>query len=335
MKNIVICSDGTNSEYGALNTNVVRLYEAIIRDGEQIAFYDPGVGTFGYFGREIGRRMGKVLGMVFGAGLQQNVEDAYRYLMDHYEEKDKVYLFGFSRGAYTVRALAGMLHECGLLEKGSDNLVPYASKIYNRRDRRGDGCNKCVAAGFKGTYSRECNPHFIGVWDTVGSLGWVAKNKEFNVRLNGNVAYCYQAVAIDERRRQFPVSLWDESRKHDFQTIEQVWFPGSHSDVGGWNKRPRIDTAISDVTLEWMLQKARYKGLRLRDGWRDVLKSEGSVPAVVNESWRGPWRLWSPKRRHICEGARVHASVERLKEETGGRYRPSNLPPPGKYTVVE
>ncbi len=114
-KNIIICCDGTGNEYGQHNTNVVKLYEAIVRDANQIAFYDPGVGTFSILGRELGRRVGIVLGKAFGAGVQQNIEDAYRYLMDRYEPEDKVFLFGFSRGAFTVRALAGMLNRCAPL----------------------------------------------------------------------------------------------------------------------------------------------------------------------------------------------------------------------------
>ena len=188
MKNIVICCDGTGAEYGRNNTNVVKLYQRVIRDSDQIAFYDPGVGTFSFLGREVGRRVGIQLGRFFGAGLQQNVEDAYRYLMDRYEAGDKVFLFGFSRGAFTVRALAGMLHKCGLLQKGSINLIPYASKIYNRRDKHE------IAAGFKETYSHECKPYFIGVWDTVGSMGWFWGKKFFDTVLNGDVAYGYQAV---------------------------------------------------------------------------------------------------------------------------------------------
>ena len=145
-RNIVVCCDGTGNEYGPNNTNVVKLYEALVRDTNQLAFYDPGVGTFSPLGIPIGRRVGLLLGKAFGAGLQQNVEDAYRYLMDRYLPGDQLFLFGFSRGAYTVRALAGMLHLCGLLQKGSVNLVPYASRIYNNRDRHGvaSGLQECV-----------------------------------------------------------------------------------------------------------------------------------------------------------------------------------------------
>ncbi len=207
MKNIVICCDGTGAEYGRHNSNVVKLYQRVVRDSGQTAFYDPGVGTFSFLGRNLGRRAGIMLGKAFGAGTQLNIEDAYRYLMERYRNGDRVFLFGFNRGAFTVRALAGMLHKCGLLQRGSNDLIPYASRIYNRRG------NEDVAAGFKDTYCHECKPHFIGVWDTVGSMGWFWGRKFFDAALNEDVAYGFHAVAVDERRSKFPVSLWDESRK--------------------------------------------------------------------------------------------------------------------------
>ena len=321
MKNIVICCDGTGAEYGRNNTNVVKLYQRVIRDSDQIAFYDPGVGTFSFLGREVGRRVGILSGKAFGAGLQQNVEDAYRYLMDRYETGDRVFLFGFSRGAFTVRALAGMLHKCGLLQKGSNNLIPYASKIYNKRD------NHEVAAGFKETYSHECKPYFIGAWDTVGSMGWFWGKKFFDTVLNEDVSYGYQAVSVDERRRHFPVSLWDESRKSERQIIEQVWFPGFHSDVGGSHPDPRV----SDITLKWMLENARDKGLRLRDGWADSLDPDPL--GAIQESRRGMWRIWRPAVRHIPESAKIHVSVFRRMENFAIPYRPHNLP--DNYLVVD
>ena len=136
MKNIVVCCDGTNAQYDAEdeNTNVVRLFERLGKDGEkQISFYDPGVGTYSPLRSAARRWVEKLTMSVSGAGIGTNVEEAYKYLMDHYEPEDEIYLFGYSRGAYTVRALAGMLNKCGLLTKGSNNLIPYASKIYNER----------------------------------------------------------------------------------------------------------------------------------------------------------------------------------------------------------
>ena len=321
MKNIVICCDGTSAEYSRRNTNIVKLYQSVIRDSEQIAFYDPGVGTFSFLGREVGRRVGIVLGKAFGAGLQQNIEDAYRYLMDRYQPGDRVFLFGFSRGAFTVRALAGMLHKCGLLQKGSNNLIPYASKIYNRHD------NDDIAAGFKETYSHECKPYFIGVWDTVGSMGWFWGSKFFDTYLNEDVTYGYQAVSTDERRRHFPVSLWNESRMLEHQTIVQVWFPGFHSDVGGSHPDP----GISDITLKWMLENARDKGLRLKEGRTENLNP--NPHGQIDESWKGVWRIWSPTMRRIPEFASIHSSVFKRMENPANRYQPRNLP--AQYHEVE
>ena len=316
-KNIVVCCDGTGNEYGANNTNVVKLYEAIVRDDQQVAFYDPGVGTFSFLGRALGRRVGILLGKAFGAGLQQNIEDAYRYLMDRYEPGAKVFLFGFSRGAYTVRALAGMLNCCGLLQKGSINLVPYASKIYNDRSRHH------VAPGFKETYCRDCRPHLIGVWDTVGSMGWFWGKKFFDATLNRDVKYGYHAVSIDEKRKKFPVSLWDESRKADAQTIEQVWFAGVHSDVGGWHE----EAGLSDLALEWMLTKAEAQGLLLKPDWRSRLRPDPLED--LHESWTGFWRLlpswWRPAYRPIPEESLIHTSVTTRLNEVAG-YTPRNLP---------
>ena len=146
-----------------MKTNVVKLFENIDRDQEQIAFYDPGVGTYGYTWRKITPKIELVLSKAFGAGLRRNVEDGYKFLMDSYEPGDRVFLFGFSRGAHTVRSLVGMLRKCGLLERGSNNLIPYASKLYLKRD------DDDITAGFKETYSKECKPYFVGVWGLFAS----------------------------------------------------------------------------------------------------------------------------------------------------------------------
>ena len=142
MKNIAICCDGTGNEFGQNNTNVVETYLALDKDDDQIAYYDPGVGTGGWEYHEERGELRAMGDKATGYGLQKNVEDAYRFLVDHYEEGDCVYLFGFSRGAFTARSLAGMVFKCGLLRAGHDNLVEYASKIYNTED------NAEVAAGF-------------------------------------------------------------------------------------------------------------------------------------------------------------------------------------------
>ncbi len=318
-KNIVICCDGTGKEYGRHNTNVVHLFEALERDRRQIALYDPGVGTFNFLGIPLGERLGIMLGQAFGLGLRQNLAETYSFLMDHYRPGDRVFLFGFSRGAFTARALAGMLYKCGLLEQGSKNLVPYAIKLYNQRD------NARVAESFKATYCRPCKPYFIGVWDTVASLGWFLGKKFFNAELNPDVTYGYHAMAIDEHRSKFPVSVWDEGAKTDHQTIEQVWFPGSHSDVGGGYP----ERGLSDLALEWMFEKAAAAGLRLT---QRRLEPEPSARGVLHRSRVGAWRLWRPVTRRIAEGARIHRSVfDRMHRD----YDDYDPPLPVELEIVE
>ena len=316
MKNIVVCCDGTNAKYDSEeeNTNVVRLFERLGKDGEaQISFYDPGVGTYSAFRGTVLRWIEKLTMVASGTGIETNIEEAYKYLMDYYEPGDNVYLFGYSRGAYTVRALAGMLHKCGLLTKGSNNLIPYATKIYN-------GESDEIAARFKGSFSRECKPHFIGVWDTVASTGWLWWRKYFlNHRLSSDVAYGFQALSVDERRKHFRVALWDESDIPEGQTIEQVWFPGFHADVGG----QKADRLISDITLEWMLRHAQCKGLLLREDWQESLRPDPS--GQVKLSHRHVWRL-STEERRIPDGSKIHRSVLQRMNNPDNRYRPGNLP---------
>jgi len=134
-KNIVICCDGTGNEFGAQNSNVVKLYKTLVCNDAQIAYYHPGVGTMG--ARNALTRIGKwwtqVIGLAFGYGISDNVADAYQFLMREFEPGDELYMFGFSRGAYTARALCGMLHIVGLLTKGNEALIPYAIRMVKRR----------------------------------------------------------------------------------------------------------------------------------------------------------------------------------------------------------
>ena len=148
-KRLIVCADGTgNRGVYTPDSNVYKIYNAIdIHDdaNPQIKFYDNGVGTSK-------NKFWRGLSGAFGFGFGHNVCDLYEFLARNYESGDDVFLFGFSRGAFTVRALAGMLHKCGLLEKGSNNLIPYASRVYRKGSPE-------LAAGFKATFSRECKPH--------------------------------------------------------------------------------------------------------------------------------------------------------------------------------
>ena len=321
-RTIVVCSDGTSNEYGARNSNVVGVFEAIVRDARQVGFYDPGVGTFDPLGRFMGKRVGEVLGDAFGWGLQQNIEDAYEYLMNHFEDGDRLFLFGFSRGAFTVRALGGMLHKCGLLQKGSKNLIPYASEIYNTPG------NETIANGFKETFCQPCKPYFIGVWDTVGSLGYFFGRRFFDARLHPETPYGYHAISIDEQRKKFLPSIWEENRKGSGQTVEQVWFPGVHSDIGGGYQ----ERGLSDGAFIWMMRHAVKAGLRLKPNWEAGLAPDPAAKDALHQSRKGFWRLWRKVHRDIPNGAKVHRSAEdRLNAGVG--YSLSNLPE--QYEVVE
>lgn len=324
-KNIVICCDGTRAKYDSerKNTNVVRLFERLIPDGSaQISYYDPGAGTYSPMWTPLGQALAKGIESasgvgITGTGVRQNIVEAYRYLMDNYEKGDKVFLFGYSRGAYTVRALAGMLHLCGLLTKGSYNLIPYMAEMYYYEKTK-------VAMDFRERCSRKCPTYFIGVWDTVASVGYVRQKQFSNSVLNSDVSFGYQALAINERRYFFQPSLWDEGTGLGEQTIEQVWFAGCHGDVGGQD----ADRGISDISLEWMLSHAKSCGLEFRSTWQDDLCP--NPLATVRESDTGFWSLGAEDRA-ICDGAKIHKSVFDRIESLGDR--PPNLP--SLYSVVE
>ena len=316
-KNIVVCCDGTGNEYGEKNTNVVKLFEILDKDiNRQIAYYDPGVGTFSTptaltYAQKF---LTKILGLAFGYGLTKNIEDAYEYLMDKYEKDDYVYLFGFSRGAFTIRALAGMIHKCGLLEKGSNNLIPYATRMY----RYG---KSSTAAGFKKTFSRECKPHFIGVWDTVKSVGFFIRRKFPNAKLNPDVNIGIHALSIDEKRSKFRPNLWEE--KEDIneldQLIKQVWFTGVHSDIGGSYK----EAGLSNIALRWIVDEACKQGLVInKEEYAGIIPNPEDK---LHNSLLPFWWILGWMTRNIKKGSLIDNSVyERIEKVIN--YRPKNIP---------
>ena len=318
MRNIVVCCDGTGNEYGKNNTNVVETYALARKTATQIAYYDPGVGTGGWAYEEESGKLRALTDQGTGAGLQKNVNDAYRFLMDVYEgpEADRIFLFGFSRGAFTVRSLAGMLHKVGLLERNADNHVEYAAKTYNQRG------NTRVAAGFKATFSRPVPVHFIGVWDTVESLVLNEGKRWADARLNPETAFAYQALAIDERRRDFQPSLWEEENRQPEQTVEQVWFAGVHSDVGGYHRK----RGLANISLHWMLGKAEAAGMEVDRARLSTARYRPNPHGESQESYTGFWHFRGEHVREIGAGSKVHASVWTRRSERANGYQPRNLP---------
>jgi uncharacterized protein (DUF2235 family) len=360
-KNIIICCDGTDNQFSGCQTNVVRLYKcAQYVTGQQVCYYDPGVGTMPSPGlyTDLAKRASVLLGLAVGLGFTQNVEAAYRFLMQTYEEGDRVYLFGFSRGAFTVRALAGMLHAVGLLRPNTDQLIPFARR-YWRKSYTPEGA--LVAADFKQTLARVCKPYFIGVWDTVGAVGWIDNFKTFPyTQHNPDVEIFRHAVSLDERRCCFRQNLMRPDQYHPDQNIKNIWFAGVHSDVGGGY--PESEAGLSKIAFEWLVKEARQAGLMLDERMVEIelgkiathngQRLTGPDPAgQLHRSLHGFWwvleifphKKWDPvnKRMHwvwwpacpraMPESPLVHRSVpERLKLVPD--YRPVNLP--AAYQVV-
>ena len=249
-KNIIICCDGTGNEFGDSNSNVLKLYTTLDLDDptRQVAYYHPGVGTMGdpAIRNWCLRKWSVIKGLAFGAGFKDNVFDAYRYLMEVYNEGDRIYLFGFSRGAYTARALAGLLHGYGLLHRGNEGHLAYAWRLFvgevkkqrrqlkkARRDRNVANAHTIAHdTAFASTFSRPVRLRFVGVWDTVSSIGWIYEPlRLLSLAQNEIIDVARHAVSIDERRSFFRDNLYGDPLPG--QDITQLWFPGVHSDVGG------------------------------------------------------------------------------------------------------
>ena len=276
-KNLVVCCDGMANEFARDHTNVLKLFSALAQEpGRQLAIYHPGVGTMEAVGAltSTARGVTKLLGKAIGYGLETDIRDAYASVMEFHEDGDRLFLFGFSRGAYTVRAVASLLHMFGLVRRGQERLIPYAIRMMSALDRE-DGWSPGRSRGaarraffeqagrFKATFSdTECEPHFVGVWDTVSSVGWIDNPLKLPWTANNpSIQIGRHAVSIDERRAFFRTNLWvpaEPPKRSGPTDLMQVWFPGAHSDVGGGYP----ERGLSEITLEWMMQKAQAAGLK-------------------------------------------------------------------------
>lgn len=307
-------------------TNVWRLHQAIADGGAdgvpQLAHYEAGVGTRWY---------NRLPGGTFGAGLSRIIREGYRFLVDTYQEGDRLYVFGFSRGAYSARSLVGMLRNVGLLQKEHRRRIGEAEQLYRARDEGADAPN---AQAFRQKFSHEVDVQCLGVWDTVGALGvpinsfdWFNRRYyEFHdTELSGIVRHAYHAVAIDEHRASYDATLWDPKDKPR-QTVEQAWFVGAHCNVGGGYP----DNRLADLPLLWMAERAEIAGLHL-DHARlparpDPLAAEpvDSYKAFLGGAYsRFADRRFRPLGRTAFGNESVHPSVvERLAKDT--RYRPHN-----------
>jgi uncharacterized protein (DUF2235 family) len=348
MRRLVLCFDGTwNTPED--ETNVSRMY-AEIADAhggcrDQLKFYDAGVGT------TLGS---KLAGGLFGRGLDRNVLEGYAWLVNQFVrdpgptlvESDgqafdpgpQIFLFGFSRGAYTARSLGGMLNRCGLVKReliGSEPATPdspfvrRAWKLYRETNPDpGEARLREPWLGFRARHCLAVKIAFLGVWDTVGALGIpqarnapipISRGYEFHdVKLGRIVERAFHAVAIDEQREDFQVTLWDGVHPGGTTVVEQRWFPGAHANVGGGYE----DDMLPDPPLKWMAERAIEAGLEFNNEFTARLAEAGckaSLPA--NFELRGDEHL-APVRDSYAEFAYGLYRVFRTVKLDGRYQRP-------------
>lgn len=313
--------DGTWNNHRT-RTNVIRLRESIRTSGAadplQPCFYDEGVGTRWY---------NRLSGGAFGRGLSQNIQEGYAWLSRRHAAGDAIYLFGFSRGAYSARSLAGLIRKCGLLNTVTDERVAEAYALYRRKDVHP---NAAPAVEFRAQHARETRIRFIGVWDTVGALGVPISQIPFSrdyyqwhdTELSKIVDYAGHAVAVDEHRRDFDVTVWTQTKPQNVK-VEQRWFAGAHSDVGGGE-----GGNLPNLPLRWLQDMAEEAGLVFADK-ADVTPDDalGPIADSFGAFALGIYRLFR-KRHHRVFGAGVNEVVDESvwrRWRTDPAYRPASL----------
>jgi uncharacterized protein (DUF2235 family) len=274
-KRLILLCDGTWNRPENMDrrkrkpTNIVKFLRAVkplATDGTvQVTYYDEGVGN--------NWGLDRVLGGGFGVGLSRNIMEAYRFLLYNYTPGDAVFFFGFSRGAYTVRSLAGFIQHLGLLPKEHDFYVPEAYELYHKRPPKGEDQTRWQQEvdEFRVAHnSRHMDIFFIGVWDTVGALGvpfglftlFNHRHYQFHdASLCSCIQNAYQALAIDEKRKTFQPTLWEDVAAH--QVLEQRWFTGVHTNVGGGYEKD----GLANISLHWLKSKAVALGLEVDEAF--------------------------------------------------------------------
>ncbi len=370
-RNIVLCSDGTGNTFDQRVSNVTRLIEGLAFDSPrtQVVVYDQGIGTNAnrlaaverYRDTIPDKEALKVLagpkewwftpmewpaligGLLWGYGLKENVRELYHALSQlHDDPADKIFLFGFSRGAFTVRALAGLLYRCGLPRKDATDFegrFEEAWRLYqpHRQDQS-------EIAEFRKRFDgqQECAIHFLGLWDTVKSYGGLDPVSLPHLRHNPIVRTVRHALALNERRAWFNATTWgqldsdDQGAKlrleekdlpsYDSQDIKEVWFRGCHSDIGGGDAR---------IALRWMLGEAAVAdvGLRLNEAGKAMLEGgDPPEPPEIHESFSLGWWLIECIPRKEIDNSGLYP-VKRLAYGRTGRRNPDKFRRKGKVFV--
>ena len=332
-KKIFICTDGTwNTTYqtdrGVLAPSNVAIMARMLLTlpEQQLVYYDRGVGTRHF--------LDKITGGAFGHGLYENVQQAYQFLVEHYQTGDEVILFGFSRGAFTARSLAGMICKMGILRK---KYIADIRSIYDYyRDQNAD---EAIIRQYSENF---CHPpngiQFLGVWDTVGALGiplkslnWLTswRYKFHNTSLSPHVKHAFHALALDEKRRSFIPTLWKKQNLSAEQVVEQRWFAGVHSNIGGGY----ADKGLSDITLSWMLEmlSTHVDDIQLdKEYIKEHLNAEPcgemreSRSAYYFISWLFPY-LRQPNNPEMANQIIDNSVYSRMQDCPESQYQPENL----------
>jgi uncharacterized protein (DUF2235 family) len=336
-KRLIVLCDGTWNKAENLDrrkrkpTNVVKMVRAIqpvASDGTvQVTYYDEGVGNNPGLDRWFGGGA--------GAGLDRNIREAYRFLLYNYAPGDAVFFFGFSRGAYTVRSLAGFIHHLGLLPKTHDFFVPEAYALYRQRpaaEADQTTWQRQVDAFRTEHEARTISVDFVGVWDTVGALGlplsWLMlfnrRRYQFHdARLSPIIRHAYHALAIDEQRRTFQPTLWENPMPD--QVLEQRWFAGVHTNVGGGYEHD----GLANCSLHWMKDKAVALGLGVDEKFLSFYRPWFGDELRTSMTWF--YRLLGRHLRPIGTGHNSHEivdeSVRRREQHSAAAYHPANVPP--------
>ncbi len=351
-RNLIICTDGTwntpdqRDQHRLVPSNVVKLCRAASgqsKDGtEQLVYYDAGVGTAGLWD--------KLKGGMFGVGLSDNVMQAYAALGHIYQPGDRLFLFGFSRGAYTARSLAGLIGLCGIPDAEGDRnkareIAKRAMEIYRIDPRKNRNEREQKAAAHAEEFARHNadgellnDVWFIGVWDTVGALGvplnklnFIAsgKHKFHDVTLGAHIHNAYHALAIDERRKPFSPALWtaSDTAQPAAQKVQQLWFPGVHSNIGGGY----LDAGLSDRAFLWIALQARdcglgfdahYMGLRVDPNYHAELRD--SMTRVYQALGPVSRQLFGPRDRAALGEAIHYSAKRRFEHVTQSSYAQSH-----------
>lgn len=328
-KRIVICADGTwNSPEKDpkfdIPSNVLKLARAIQPLGadlvHQQVFYDWGIGSY----------YDPIVGGVTGKGLHKNIMDDYRYIVQNYAPGDELYLFGFSRGAYTIRCLCGMINNIGILKRPDAPLIQSAFEHYKNGDPKYAPKGE-ASVDFRNQYAHESREvKFVGVWDTVGAMGipisflglFEDKDEFYDTKIGSNVRVARHALAIDEHRTDFKPTIWQPRENMD---MKQVWFAGAHSDLGGGYKPDDDASTLSDIALAWMIGEAEQADLTIESHLKQIVTQ--NPLATLHKSRRHFYRI---KRKHyrklddVEDQVLIHGTVKQRWEQDS-KYRPNNL----------